>query len=77
MSSETSEEDFTSCFDNCVCGTNELLRSVITNTCTRKASTAVNPGLGEAMNTQLKAIKSESTVKGVHFSDMRAMRSVV
>lgn len=28
------------------------------------------------MNTQLKAITSESMDKGVHFSDMRAMKSV-
>ena len=43
----------------------------------REGSTAVNPGLGEGMNTQLKVIKSESRDKGVHFSDMRSMKSVV
>lgn len=37
----------------------------------REGSTAVNPGLGEGIDTQLKAIESKSKDKGVHFSDMR------
>lgn len=47
MSSDTSEEVFMSCFDNWVGGTGELLRSAISNPCTRRDLQQLTQGWGK------------------------------